>query len=60
MIYNFDDMMYRPTKNEKYVLYCRAEPAQVLTDMIIMDPQGFKIITFYYDIISLFYCFKCF
>ena len=38
MIYNFDDMMFRPTKNEKYVLYYRAEPAQVLTNMITMNP----------------------
>ena len=35
--------MFRPTKNEKYVLCDHVEPAKQLNDMTTMDPQGFQL-----------------
>ena len=37
-------MMFPKPKNEKYESYTHVKPAHLISCMIIVDPQGFKII----------------
>ena len=39
-------MMFPKAKNEKYESYTHVKPSHLISGMIIVDPQGFKIINF--------------